>query len=81
MLIDEPDESIYFMIENKKICLIVTFVCLFSALGTFIPQGLVFTHITLQPKTGFPLKLSRVKLVSTWMGDLLRKLGCCWKRC
>ncbi len=29
MLIDEPDECIYFMIENKKICLIVTFVCLF----------------------------------------------------
>ncbi len=20
-------------------------------------------------------------LVSTWMGDLLGKLGCCWKRC
>ncbi len=32
-------------------------------------------------KTGCPLKLSRVELVSTWMGDLLRKLGCCWKRC
>ncbi len=37
--------------------------------------------ITLQPKTGCPLKLSRVELVSTWMGDLLGKLGCCWKRC
>ncbi len=24
----------------------------------------------LQPKTGCPLKLSRVELVSTWMGDL-----------
>ncbi len=39
------------------------------------------SHITLQPKTGCPLKLSRVELVSTWMGDLLGKLGCCWKRC
>ncbi len=39
------------------------------------------SHITLQPKTGHPLKLSRVELVSTWMGDLLGKLGCCWKRC
>ncbi len=28
------------------------------------------SHITLQPKTGCPLKLSRVELVSTWMGDL-----------
>ncbi len=31
------------------------------------------SHITLQPKTGCPLKLSRVELVSTWMGDLLGK--------
>ncbi len=38
------------------------------------------SHITLQPKTGCPLKLSRAELVSTWMGDLLGKLGC-WKRC
>ncbi len=37
--------------------------------------------ITLQPKTGCPLKLSRVELVSTWMGDLLGKLSCCWKSC
>ncbi len=29
------------------------------------------SHITLQPKTGC-VKLSRVELVSTWMGDLLR---------
>ncbi len=28
----------------------------------------------LQPKTGPPLKLSRVELVSNWMGDLLGKL-------
>ncbi len=41
----------------------------------------VSSHITLQPKTSCPLKLNRVELVSTWMGDLLRKLGCCWKRC
>ncbi len=27
------------------------------------------SHITLQLKTGHPLKLSRVELVSTWMGD------------
>ncbi len=39
------------------------------------------SHITLQPKTGCPLKLSRAELVSTWMGDLLGKLSCCWKRC
>ncbi len=25
--------------------------------------------------------LGGLSLVSTWMGDLLRKLGCCWKRC
>ncbi len=42
---------------------------------------LTSSHITLQPKTGCPLKLSRVELVSTWMGDLLRKLVCCWQRC
>ncbi len=39
------------------------------------------SHITLQPKSGCPLKLSRVELVSTWMGDLMGQLGCCWKRC
>ncbi len=33
----------------------------------------VGSHITQQPKTGCPLKLSRVELVSTWKGDLLGK--------
>ncbi len=31
------------------------------------------SHITLSPKTGCPLKLAGLSLVSTWMGDLLRK--------
>ncbi len=30
------------------------------------------SHITLQPKTGCPLKLSRAELVSTWMGDSVK---------
>ncbi len=37
------------------------------------------SHVTLQPKTDCPLKLSRVELVSTLMGDLLGKLGCCMR--
>ncbi len=28
-----------------------------------------------------PTEAIRLSLVSTWMGDLLGKLGCCWKRC
>ncbi len=36
-------------------------------------QGFLHSRITLQPKTGCPLKLSRVELVSTWKGDLLGK--------
>ncbi len=33
------------------------------------------------PRPVNPLKLSRAELVSTWMGDLVGKLGYFWKRC
>ncbi len=62
----------------------VPIVCDPAAPSEVVSLTLIFfygSHITLQPKTGFPLKLSRVELVSTWMGDLLVKLGCCRKRC
>ncbi len=57
------------------------FNCDFKGFIDLVESSFTGSHITLQPKTGCPLKLSRVELVSTWMGDLLGKLGCCWKRC
>ncbi len=42
MLIDEPDECIYFMIENKKICLIVTFVFFVFSFGHVYSPGVDF---------------------------------------
>ena len=39
------------------------------------------SHITLEPKTGCPLKLSRAEPGQYLDGRPLKKLGCCWKRC
>ncbi len=46
---------------------------LFSAFLRVRDMAHVSSDITLQPKTGCPLKLSRVGLVSTWVGDILGK--------
>ncbi len=56
---------------SKDSVKLIQIVCQLLILQSAGGWCLVTGDITLQAKTGCPLKLSRVELVSTWMEDLL----------